>query len=279
MIAWWYSLSDSIQAAFISAGASLITALFAAGVVGWQVAKQSSHAIEQNRKNEETKIKASLYEKIIDECEAATNQCVEFENYLRLGKLQLSSAVFSNQNGQIIYRPSMSFLEINRLHHQLQNAAIGVFTSIEKWNIIDKRMSVFKSALGSGLHDLRTAFFQEFTPAAVALLPPPDPATGHVLEWNPPGIEALIAFDTIIESLIEASNTITSYVSDYQTAMQNALLGGLFPHRLPARQPIDPKFVAVTLEDHERLETYFAQQPWGIAMATSEQGVRDRLKI
>jgi len=278
MVAWGDGLSDGIQAALISAGASLITALFAAGVVAWQIAKQSGHAIAQNRKNEELKLKVSLYEKIVDTCEEATNKCVEFENYLRLGKLQLSMASFSAQNGQSIARPSISFLELNRLHHQTQHASIGIVTSVEKWNIVDSRMAIFKSAFGSALYDLRNVFHREFTSIAVPLLPATDPETGQKFDWNSPNAEDLVSFGRVIDAVIEASNTITGYVADYQTAMQNILLGDLFTYRLPARRPIDPRFVAITLEDSERLDAFFAEQPWGIAMAKSEQDAQDRLK-
>ena len=49
------------------------------------------------------------------------------------------------------------------------------------------------------------------------------------------------------DGLQNAAMTIISYIWDLRIALQNALIGGLFVHRVPERQPTDPRYKAVTL--------------------------------
>jgi hypothetical protein len=60
--------------------------------------------------------------------------------------------------------------------------------------------------------------------------------------------------------------------------MQNLLLQELFEHRVPPRQPIDPKYVVVTLDRATTLERVFANSPWGLEKARHDKANREKLE-
>ena len=66
---------------------------------------------------------------------------------------------------------------------------------------------------------------------------------------------------------------LNGYNEDFQIAMQNLLLGGLFNRKLSRRDPLGSKEPVVTPDQHAQLMNYFrSNTAWGQARAGGVRG-------
>lgn len=78
------------------------------------------------------------------------------------------------------------------------------------------------------------------------------------------------------ERLVEALSIYRLCISDFQTEMQNLLLGDLFKgHRAEVRKPLDEKYRAITLDDHVALQKFFDDTDWGKLMKAAEESAKN----
>ncbi len=94
----------------------------------------------------------------------------------------------------------------------------------------------------------------------------------------PPDVEREEAFLQLLHSLLDAIDTTGSYVMDFQTEMQNLLLGELFQHKARIRVPLDPSKLVLRLDDYGRLMDHFDKESaWGKYRAKLHQETLERL--
>jgi hypothetical protein len=125
-----------------------------------------------------------------------------------------------------------------------------------------KRCSPLQEALNAANHDINKAH-QPLFRNALSILPVPqtDAADGSsILPWDPPSAEQEQTFLQRLHDLLDKLDTAACYVMDFQTEMQNLLLGELFEHRARIRVPLDSSKVVLCLDDYDRLMGHFERE-------------------
>lgn len=263
--ALWISLDMQIRTALIGAAATLLAATFAAIVVAWQVRAQARNAVAQSEKNEATKLKLQIYERILSICSEASDANLNLKSFVRLFTMSLRRLQIAKENGWPIRPPDERYAEFARLRSEAQMKAIAVTTSVESWTIVDPRMAIFQTANSAALEDLRNTTDGYFR-AAMRLFPAPMPDDPMKLfPWDVPSEDDIVVLEKAAETVTDAADTLMCYIYDFRVEMQKNLVGGLFPKGdVPVRAPLDPKHVVITLENHKELTRYFENETaWG----------------
>jgi hypothetical protein len=155
--------------------------------------------------------------------------------------------------------PNTNWAELNQLFHECHNAGSDLVILIERWQIVDPRLNVFKLAFGSALHDIRDAW----TPLnrIVGTVVGPAPGIGP-----PPPVPKLVLSDvkTASTQVIDAASKLSAWVADFQLEMQAFALSGLFKNRVAHRVPLDPDYFVIRLDQAKALTEYFeTRTAWG----------------
>lgn len=120
-------------------------------------------------------------------------------------------------------------------------------------------------AVVAAKHDI-DAVWQPYFSVALARMPreiPGHAQQGTLLPWQPPSEHDLQRLEESSSDFIDRLMNLKGYINDFQTEMQNLLLGELFDRTLPPREPVAPK-IAVRLDRHDELATYFNEETaWG----------------
>lgn len=165
---------------------------------------------------------------------------------------------------------------------KVQHAVTNLFKTLESYDIITPNLGIFRIAFSSTLHDLSEAFLLLF-PQLLRFLPVDVPENTveklgtKIIERPMPTQEQLETIEHLADQYYKATLDIGSYLGDLRVESQNILLGKLFGHRLPPRQPLDPKLKVITTDADrvKQLEKYFHEETeWG----RKESEIKQRLK-
>lgn len=277
IITWWSRLQPNVQAALIGAGATVTAATIGALVVARQIRKQAANAIRQNSHNEALKLKLKVYEEIIEVVQRCQDASSSLSSFVRVFSVGVQLARNACARAQRIVVPdgrAPVFLDLQKSF--AQSAVMMVFLT-ERWQIIDPRIEVFRTAFNSALHDVRSAY-TKYVKIAVELMPVVRPDGQSIFPWSPPDDLQFAALDQAGKSLIEAVDKLASFAYDFQGEMQNLLVGELFGKQVPPRASIDPSYPVIRLEHHAKLEAYFlTDTAWGRSKTKVEEEVRKGL--
>lgn len=272
------TLDAQLQAALVGAGATFGAAVIGFGAIVWQLGRQARSAIAQQRDNEATRLKLELYKDIIQIAERVSNSALGLVAYARSLVLAIENAKSFASHGQPYSVPTQRMLELSRLQSAAHLAGVEIISTVERWRIVDTRMSVFQTAINVALHELMEANLDFFS-SALPIAPIEGPVAGQVFPWSIPSDEKIQAAKVAFDKLEDASGLLGVFVSDFRDAMQIRLLTGLFEGKLVPRRPMDPRYVVVTLEKHEELTRYFeTETAWGRSMAAAERRAADALQ-
>jgi hypothetical protein len=158
--------------------------------------------------------------------------------------------------------------------------AIEVISRTERWQIIDTRIELFRTAINVAKHDIDNAW-QPYFNLVLPVMPTEVP--GHpersTLPWTLPDDQTAKQIDKLGEALLDAVSNLQCHIYDFQLEMQNLLLGRLFKNKLLARKPIDPNLIVVQLNRHTELTEFFEKQSaWGKSKIRIENEVRNSIK-
>lgn len=266
-IAWWSAADYTAQATAILALATFLVGLIGFVGVFWQIGRQAKSAITQNRLNEASKLKLEIYRGILDTCELSSSAEIALSSYLRNFQLEIRTAGNLHGMGMPFTTPTARFLEFSELRQAATVAAIGVITVVERWHVVDGRMSVFQDAINSAIYDVNDAA-DLVQAVAIHLMPMDAPGTTNALPWDLPTAAQVKQLKAAAESLYEALHNLSYYVADFQNEMQALLVGDLFGNRVITRKPLDPSAKVIRLKDERSLRQHFRQEtPWGKATA------------
>ena len=266
-----------IIAAIITGGATLITALLAAGMIVFQLGRQSRNALAQSAHTERVKLKLQIYEDILGTCSAQSEAELALSSPIR----QLRWACLPcwrepAKFGGYVPVAQTTVQELMRLQSAASEEAIKIVILTEQWRIVEPRLDVFQLAMNVALHDVRVRW-DAFWQAAAPVLPPVNvnPQTGI---WTPPDDAALAQLQEQCDLVLDALGTMSMYVSDFQVEMQNLLLADLFGHKVEHRKPIDPRKFVVRLDERDSLVRRFKRDSaWGRLEQETNERVRNRL--
>ncbi|MBS3919295.1 MAG: hypothetical protein KG012_10430 [Deltaproteobacteria bacterium] len=258
--AWW--LGPLVQLIAIVAGAYLIK---------WQV-----------RENAREKLKLRVYEAIKTHIESVSEPITHAGSY----SLNIPGLF---KDHQAMLEPGMNPSPIKgrasvllEHHAKVQDAIVNLFKTLESYDIITPNLGIFRIALSSASHDLSNAFTLLFSESS-RFLPvdvPEDRAKEvgtKIIERPMPTQVQLETIEHLADQYYKATVDVGSYLDDLSVKAQNILLGKLFGHRLPPRQPSDPKIKVITADADrvQELKKYFQEETeWG----RKESEIRQRLK-
>lgn len=255
-------MDNGIIAALIGAGVTLIGIGMAAAVAVYQILKQARMGL-----------KVELYREIL----AAVDKQGDGERELSIKLRVLNSLIgvwlTPDQFPGIRPSPNTTWAELNELVHKCQNDGADLMIFIEKWQIVDPRLDIFRSAFGVALRDIRQSWttLAQLVGAVIAAAP------GAPIPAGPPK-DALEEARKASDQLINAASKLSAWAADFQLEVQALLLSDLFPNRLAHRQPLDPEYFVVRLDQATALKDYFENQTqWGLEMKEINRRTRQAI--
>lgn len=276
---FWSGLSPPMQAALIGAIATVVTATLGASLVVWQIGRQANNAITQNRHNEVLKLKLKIYEEIVDTCRDASNAETDISSYVRLFQANIAVCRNLSVGGLPWSIPNERIPILIEKYFTSRTKAIGIVGLTERWQIVDPRIEIFRTAVNVAIHDIDAAWHPYFN-TVLPIMPMEirgHPQPGTLLPWNPPNDRTVTRIEKLGNELISALSTLGSYIYDFQIEMQNLLLGEFFGRKLEPRKPIDPTLIVVQLDRYGELAHFEKETPWGKHKERVEDEVRASL--
>ncbi len=258
---------------FIEPIVQIAAAFLAAWVVIWQVGKQREGELFLQKENLKTDFKIKLHGEIEEKISKLSDATVVAGGI----KWRLSSG-FTMQQASIDQgiQPaplSSEMSEFNSAYNQLAQDTIEVIKVIEKYEIIEPAIKIFQTAFNVTITDLRNAY----SPLMLELLNvlPQRSPDGQNIIYKPAATPAqMMRINQLADTYWEATNEIGSFVYDFRIEIQNLLLGTIFEHRIPKRNPLDPKYVVITTDSESvaKLQKYFEEETaWGRDKRAAEQ--------
>jgi hypothetical protein len=272
MIAFLTGLDPAIQAAIIAASMTATTGVAGFGVLLWRLRVEAQRAIDASRNSEMMKLKLRIYEnEVVPTVERTVDAEVALASFIRLFITALKTHKSLVDAGVPAATPVARVPELIRLKASFDRETIVIVTFTERWLIIDPRVEIFRIGINAALHDVREEWGAYFDVVMRAM--PVELPTG--LHWSPPTFEQLVGIEAASNELIDRLGSITAYAYDFQTEMQNILVGPLFGNIVPRRQPIDPRHVVISLENEALLTRYFQEDTaWGRSTNQIEENIR-----
>jgi len=269
---YFASLPPDIRAAIIGSLTTVIAGAFGLLILIWRLRREAQIAIDENKQSEAMKLKLKVYEtEVLPTTELLIDAEVALAGYVRRFVSDLNVFGMLGANSPT---PAARIPTLIELKAKFDRAAVAIVTFTERWFVIDPRFEIFRIAMNAGLHDVREDHAAYFD--MVMRLTPVDLPNG--VHWDRPSAEQVQAIVAASDKLLDRLGTITAYASDFQAEMQNVLIGPLFGHTVPQRQPIDPKHVVIRLENDALLMRHFQEDTaWGRLTKQTEQNVRDAL--
>jgi hypothetical protein len=245
--------------------ATILAAVFAASVVGWQIAR----AKEQAREDQQSRLKLEIYQTItlkIDEVSTKIGTLHSKVSYFLI-EIELHEKTDGRTTPQTAYE-SLTFA-----HEEYFKSVSAITVAIEDWGFIDKRFELFRVALACARHDVDRTW-QEYLQTAMPSLNLTTVPTGiHLNHYNPPSGEIRSQLILLSSSLTDACFDLIGYLIDFRSEMQRLLVGHLFPHGDHDRRvPKDTSVIVLQLENYqEQLNYFYMNHPFGQRMRSEGQ--------
>jgi len=244
-------MDQTFAVGLIAATAGLIGVIVTVAAAAYHITKQARMSL-----------KVELYREIIDAIEKQSDAERELSTKLRIVNSLISVWLQPQQFGGFLPAPNTSWAELNGLYYRSQSEGADLMILLEKWQIVDPRLELFRLAFGAALHDIRIAW--EPLSQSVGSVVPPIP--GAPTPPMPPG-EVLERVRTASESFLDAVAKLSSWAADFQVEMQVLLLSDLFPNSVTHRKPLDPDYFVVRLDRFEEQKRHFLNETaWGREM-------------
>ncbi len=269
-------VSPAILAAIIGSLTTVVTGVVGLGVLIWRLRKEAQLAIDENKSSEAMKLKLKIYEeevvKVVDRLEDAQ---ASLSAFIQTFATELDTRVQGIRAGVPASMPAARVPVLIDLKTAFDRAATEIVSFTERWLVIDPRFEIFRSAINAASHDVNASYGAYFN-LAISRMPMELSAGG--IHWHQPTATDVQTINAISAPLRDRLSTLIAYASDFQNEMQNALVGPLFGNAVPARKPIDPRYIVITLKDHASLARRFEDNTdWGRAKKQAEDEVRERL--
>jgi hypothetical protein len=254
------------HAAAITAGATILAALLAAFMIMFQIGRQAHNAIEQNKRNEAMKLRLKVYEEFSQPAEAMMRAESEFSSYVRnfVTELEIGGVVAAANHNPSTPRARV-FTMLDR-REGLVKSVVNLMIAIERWEIIDTKLDLFRMGLSVGLHDLHKAAAKHSDLAFRYMPAPRNEADrdGATFPWKLPSDAEVAEIKAATNGLTDASSVLNNYGADFLIAIQNMLVGELFATTRKPRAPLDPKYFALRLDRYAALKKHFEfETDWG----------------
>lgn len=244
-------MSPEIAAALIQAGATVLAAGTAAVFVVWQIGKQSKASIDQNRDNRRVDLKVSLYRESIEHCRDQAAAFAALSSKIATFRWT-NLAIWLDRDrwkGRPPPAPVTNHEELTRLFSDVNSAKIDVVRITEEWQIIDRRLDLFRTAINATSHDLLEVW-NDFIRFAANFVPPTHDEKFSDYWRRPEPDECKLLIEKA-DKITELLWDLAMHFHDFQIEVQNLLLSDLFDGHAPPRQPNDPSIMVLSLDKYD----------------------------
>jgi hypothetical protein len=268
-IATWDKILPQVQGSIVAGVFTMLSAIGGVGVVMYQLRRQAENTKEANARNEAMKLKKQIYEEILEVCSNELKTEAALRSYIQRYSLDVNTATILAKTAVAITIPEARYKRLIDLVSEHSTAVNAVVSMTEKWEIVDPRVDVFRPALHVKKQELLMAQML-YNGMALMTMPfdnPQGPPFWMVHAQKPDELKA--KGDAVCAALWNLGTC----VGDYQTEMQNALLGELFKgNKAPVRQPLDAAYRPIELAKRDELMAFFDQhEHWGKAKDLATQ--------
>ena len=268
-------------------GVTLVGIVIAAFMIVWQMGKQHRSSLDLQKENTRAELRAEIYSTLIDSINQATSVYLKASSYVRFLPASLKIYRDHVRLGMHPLPVKERSEEIHRQNYEMTNSVIRLLSIFESYAIAVPEFGVFQDAFNSAIHDVGEAFDPLFQ-GTLRILPVDAPAAQdacRVVNEQGPLPAHVIApltdnefqeLDQLVERYLDAAGDIACYIYDLRVEAQSALLSDLYPNqRAPRREPRDPIYRVVTVENAEELKAYFRNEtPWGRNMQRIDEETR-----
>jgi hypothetical protein len=272
IIAVWSGLMPPVQGAIIGGAFTVVSAAGAATVVFWQLRRQALNTIAANQHNEAMKLKKEVYAELVEVCRKALDAKRALSSFVMQFEMDVRMRRGLVTQGLSYDAPRARVTELLNKYYEAGDKLSDVTLLQERWEIIDPRSFVFRLAFGYA-HHLQTTAWAPYFNMAMAFMPKLDNQL-----WSVPEEREFEIIREQTELFQEALSMHELYILDFQTEMQNMLLGDMFKgHKVEGRKPLQEKYRTVKLDDHVALREYFENTDWGKGIKATEESARNAI--
>lgn len=250
---WFLKMLPSLGGVLLELVPSVVTivaALMAFRAAERQIEKQSQAAFDRWKVAEKQKYKSELYERIIRLDSVATSKSCELAGGLRSSLVYLHSFVKSDlDSNNSTYRPDFSNQKLSENYSLVMDSINELVSELERWEIVDPRMSVFRLAFAISVRELNS-YRAKLSEAAMKVLPfdPNDQLpTGY---WEPVTKEGLLAYERAADPVLKTHGQLLAWLFDLGVEMQMLTLQAIFDQKLERRDPPDRSQIVISLDNY-----------------------------
>ncbi len=245
--------------------ATILAAVLAASVVGWQIAR----AKEQAREDQQSRLKLEIYQTITPKIDEASKQAGTLHS--KVSYLLIEIELHEATDGRVA--PKTTYETLKSAHEDYFKSISAITVAIEDWGFMDKRFELFRVALACARHDIENARQEYLNLALPYLNLTADSAGQNLVAYNPPPNEIRLQLKELSNRLTDACLDLIGYLIDFRSEMQRLLVGHLFPDGdHDTRIPKDPSVMVLRLENYQEQLNYFhMNHPLGQRMHSERQ--------
>jgi hypothetical protein len=252
-------------------------------IVILQLGRQHSSQLKLQRENYREQLRLKIYQQFSKLLDITVHKNIASSMYAFLipGNIQTYRRQIKDGFSPSPLQDRTS--ELIKLKNETTKAIIALMFMIERYQIVEPRIDIFRIAIGVADHDMTETFRPLFSFLLRILpdeIPRPD---GSLVLVNviSPSDEQVKELKMLVDAYKAASDDMASYLYDLNIELQNTLLSNLFPQKVPRRKPLDPrcKIISTEPDEIERLQKYFEEETdWGKKKKQTLQRVVSQLK-
>jgi len=259
--AYWLAHPD-IQAAIIGAVATVASGTLGVLAIIWQLKRQASVAIRQNAHNQALALKLEIYRDLSQKYAAAIQAEMEFIGFCDSFLSDVQQYEIMQEVGINSDPPRHRSSELMNLDVAAQEAMGSIISIIERYQIVDSRIDIFREAFAFANHERGTHFDKYFLCFLKVMPLPVD--DGVLFPWSPPGADQLATVEELTVALRRAVDRRVCWIIDFQAEMQQLLLGDMFPGNMVTRRSApDPEFFTIRLDQTGSILERLSGTEWG----------------
>ncbi len=205
----------------------------------------------QRRQHKDT-IQYNVYEKLVENFE--NSQPTSLSTKLNIIMNEFDKSIERVNDGQPYTPPPFYLNDIHDEFMELHTNLLRLLATIDKYQIVSPYLSLFKKVMSQKITELGNQYVTLVSVFAYILLANKETS-------NPLHVPSQDIINKIKDKILLFDRTswdITYYLDDILTESQNALLGEFFEHKLPVRNPEDPKELVLTSTNQKMI--YKAQE-------------------
>jgi hypothetical protein len=271
IIGQWPVVDPALKPPIITGAFTILAAMGGALVVLWQLRRQAANTIDANRKNEAIKLKKEVYEELVEVCRDGTDAGSKLYHYVQRFALDvgLLRHVYTDKEKlppELV--PKQRYKVMRDIENDLAVKVARLIRAVQRWEIVNPKLDLFKYALNNGVFDIQAAT-KQYHLQTMAILPFADVGPLN-MTFNLPDEEGMAILFEQTDNVCRAVARVQQWIADMQVELQNELLGELFSNKVTTRNDPDPTdeelapFKVLRLDRRDELVSYFENDTeWG----------------